>query len=56
MVNDSDPSSHHLINSIVYVEFLEVICRLTALKYANSELENLDLSQKLNYTLQDFLL
>lgn len=40
---------------LVYVEFLELLCRLTIAKFKGSELEELDLSLKLSFTLTDFL-
>ena len=40
---------------MVYVEFLELLCRLTLLNFKGSELEGLELSRKLNYSLVEFL-
>jgi hypothetical protein len=55
VVVDSEKLSFMAINSLVYVEFLEFLCRLTQAKFKGSELETLDLSLKLNYTLVDVL-
>ena len=55
VVVDSEKLSSLAINSLFYVEFLEFLCRLTQAKFKGSELETLDLSFKLNYTLVDVL-
>lgn len=55
IIVDSEKKSHLTINTIVYVEFLELLCRLTLSKFRGSELDGLNLSTKLNYTLVDFL-
>jgi hypothetical protein len=55
VVVDSEKQSPFYINMLVYVEFLELLCRLTLAKFKGSELESLDLSLKLNFTLPDFL-
>ena len=55
VIVDSEKLSPFSINQLVYVEFLELLCRLTLAKFKGSESEPLDLSLKLNYTLVDFL-
>lgn len=55
IITDSELISPKAINTLVYVEFLELICRLTLQKFQGSELECLQLSQKLNFTLVEFL-
>ena len=38
-----------------FVEFLEMICRVALAKFAGSDLENLDVYQKVEYILDDLL-
>ena len=53
---DYEKTSATIMNRMAYVEFLEVICRLTMVRYDGSEMESLDLSNKLGYSLGDFLI
>ncbi len=42
-------------NQLEFVEFLECICRLAILKFKGSDLETMELPEKVDYFLEDIL-
>lgn len=52
-VNDAE--SRQAYNRMVYVEFLEMLCRMSLQVFSGSELDHLEVSKKLGYVLKIIL-
>ena len=42
-----------MLNKLTWLEFLEFFCRISHLRFVNSEMEGLTLSEKVGYLMDD---
>ena len=55
VVNEREEKQYRAYNKLNFVEFLEFIARVTDMAFAGSELEDIPLDEKLEYSLTDWL-
>lgn len=53
VVNDYEEAGQERLNRLNWLEFLEFFCRVAHIKFCQSEMEGLSLSQKLEFVMDE---